>query len=75
MARTQFTGTQVTDGSIQRADLDVTTAGSAVLRKVIAGTNITFTSTGPDAGTGDVTISDTAPTLGQSFANPFITTL
>lgn len=57
MPRTQLSGTQVSDGSIQRADLDVATAGSAVLRKIIMGTGVTFTSTGPDAGTGDVTIN------------------
>ena len=57
MARTQLNGSQVEDGSIQRADLDVTTAGSAVIRKIIAGANISIISTGVDDGTGDVTIS------------------
>ena len=57
MPRTLLNGAQVGDGTIQRADLDVSTAGSAVLRKIIAGTNVTFSSTGPDAGTGDVTIN------------------
>lgn len=60
MARTQLTGEQVNDGSIQRVDLDATTAGNAVIKKVLAGTNITLTSTGVDAGTGDVTINATA---------------
>jgi hypothetical protein len=60
MARTQLTGQQINDGTVQRADLDATTAGNAVLKKVIAGTNITFSSTGVDAGTGDVTINATA---------------
>ena len=57
MARTQITGQQVGDGTVQRADLDVSTAGSAVIRKVLAGTGVSLVSTGPDSGTGDVTIS------------------
>lgn len=65
MARTQLTGLQVTDGSIQRSDLDVTTAGSAVIRKVIGGTGITLSSTGPDAGTGDVTVNAAGSNTGS----------
>ncbi len=58
MARTLITGKQVGDGSVQRDDLDAATAGQAVIRKVIAGTNLAIsTSTGPDAGTGDVTLA------------------
>lgn len=57
MAQTQLRGTQVLDGSVQRSDMDVSTAGEAVIRKIIAGTNITISSTGVDAGTGDVTIN------------------
>ena len=60
MARTQITGKQVGDGSVQRDDLDVITPGNAVIRKIIAGANITISSTGPDAGTGDVTINGIA---------------
>lgn len=60
MARTQLTGQQINDGTVQRADLDATTSGNAVIKKVLPGTNITFTSTGVDAGTGDVTINATA---------------
>ena len=65
MARTQLSGSQVTDGSIQRSDLDVVTAGSAVIRKAIAGVGISLTSTGPDAGTGDVTITATGASGGS----------
>jgi len=68
MARTQLSGSQVTDGSIQRTDLDAATAGSAVLRKVIAGAGITMSSTGPDAGTGDVTITVSGATGGSGVA-------
>ena len=57
MSVTQITTTQVKDGSINRDDLDITTTGKAVVRKIIAGTNITITETGVDAGTGDVTIN------------------
>ena len=55
--RTQLTGNQVIDGGVQRHDLDAVTAGSAVVRRLIAGTNVTLVSTGPDSGTGDVTIN------------------
>lgn len=60
-------GGQIADGSIQRVDLDVTTAGQAVSRKAIAGLGITLTSTGVDAGTGDVTIN------AKSFGAPTLT--
>lgn len=59
MAQTLLRGEQVTDGSIKRDDLNVSTAGQAVIRKVIAGTNISLTYTGTDSGTGDVTINAT----------------
>ena len=57
MAQTLLTGLQVSDGSVTRSDLNVTTAGSAVIRKIIAGSGVSLVSTGVDAGTGDVTIS------------------
>jgi hypothetical protein len=57
MPRTTAIGDQIRDGSIQRIDLDAATPGAAVVRRLIAGTNVTLTSTGPDSGTGDVTIS------------------
>ena len=59
MARTLLTGIAVLDGAITRADLNTTVAGSAVIRKIIAGTNVSLVSTGADAGTGDVTINVT----------------
>ena len=59
MSRTQLTGNQVGDSSIQRRDLDTITVGQAVATRLIAGSNITLTSTGIDLGTGDVTISTT----------------
>jgi len=59
MAQTQFKGNQVADGSIRRADMDVSTPGSAVVVRLIAGAGISLASTGPDAGTGDVTVTAT----------------
>jgi len=61
MAITQVRGTQVLDGSVQRTDLDVTTAGQAVIRKIVQGAGITISSTGADSGTGDVTVTATDP--------------
>ena len=57
MPITTPSGRQILDGSIQRADLDSTTVGQAVIRKIIQGTGININSTGADSGTGDVTIS------------------
>jgi hypothetical protein len=57
MGRTRLKSDQVEDGEIKRADLDAVTPGSAVIRKVIAGSNVVLISTGGDSGTGDVTIS------------------
>lgn len=58
MARSLFNASlQIQAGTITRSLHNTTTAGSAVINKVIAGTNITFSSTGADAGTGDVTIN------------------
>jgi hypothetical protein len=57
MPPTVIRGKQVLDGSIQRADLDVSTVGQAVIAKLVQGAGITLSSTGADSGTGDVTIS------------------
>lgn len=62
MGATQLKGKQVLDGSIQRVDLDVSTTGQAVITKIIQGTGISLSSTGVDAGTGDVTINNTGVT-------------
>jgi len=79
MARTLLRGGAfVVDGSIQRDDLDVSTAGQALIRKLIAGTGISLAQTGADAGTGDVTASASgvllrAPqilTSGTSYTTP-----
>lgn len=60
MSRTQINlGAQGADGTLGRADLNTTTAGTAVITKLLTGnTNTaTLTSTGADSGTGDVTIT------------------
>jgi len=61
MPPTVIRGTQVLDGSIQRADIDISTAGQAVTRKIIQGIGIALSSTGVDSGTGDVTVSGVDP--------------
>jgi hypothetical protein len=55
----EITGRQVRDASIQRVDLDISTPGQAVITKLIAGSGVTLSQTGADAGTGDVTINVT----------------
>ena len=58
MARTLIDGAdQILAGSIIRAAINTATTGSALITKVIAGTGITLSSTGVDAGTGDVTVN------------------
>jgi hypothetical protein len=63
MARTQINlGAQGADGTVLRADLNTTTAGSAVITKVLAGTGISISAfTGADSGTGDVTLAAGLP--------------
>jgi hypothetical protein len=63
MPVTGLRGRQILDGDVFRNDLNVTTSGSAVIRRIIAGTNITISSTGVDTGTGDVTINAATPTI------------
>lgn len=59
MAITQLKAEQYGSGSVERTDLNTTSAGKAVVAKIIAGTNITISQTGVDNGTGDVTINAT----------------
>jgi len=56
MAQTQVGSGNIKDGGVKRNDLNVTTAGQSVVRKIIAGLGIKLTSTGQDIGTGDVTV-------------------
>lgn len=64
MPATQVRGGQILDHTIQRVDLDVSTVGNAVIAKALPGSGITLSSTGADAGTGDVTVG-----LAQLSAN------
>jgi len=57
MPVTTVRGAQILDGTVQRVDLDATTVGAAVIRKIVQGTGITISSTGADSGTGDVTVN------------------
>lgn len=59
MARTQLNGAQIANGTIGRADIDAVTAGNAlILRLLSADANLLISSsTGPDSGTGDVSIA------------------
>jgi hypothetical protein len=68
MARTEIRGGQVLDGSIKRKDLNIDNSENAVIRKIIAGNNITISSTGAASGTGDVTINAIATGEGGSGA-------
>lgn len=67
MARTQLPTTLIADETIVRADLNVSTSGSAVIRKLVQGTGITISSTGADPGTGDVTVSINTSSVVTSF--------
>lgn len=60
-----WNGTSWDSSMVQRLDLDINTSGQAVIRKLVAGTGVTLTSTGVDAGTGDVTI-DASGTAGPA---------
>lgn len=67
MARTQVPTSLIADETIVRADLNVSTSGSAVIRKLIQGTGISISSTGADTGTGDVTVSINSSSVVTSF--------
>lgn len=56
MPATTVRGAQVRDTTLQRADLDTATPGQAVVAKIVQGSGIQLSSTGGDAGTGDVTV-------------------
>src|SRR5262245_49225690 len=68
MPPTTIRGAQVLDGSVQRTDLDSTTVGQAVVRKIVQGSGVTLSSTGADSGTGDVTVSSPVSTDSGNMA-------
>ena len=57
MGNTNIRSRQIKDADILKADINTTTTGSALITKVVSGTGISLSSTGVDAGTGDVTVS------------------
>lgn len=59
MPRTEINTDQIGDEQVQRQDLNVSQSSKAVIARIIAGTNISISSTGADTGTGDVTINAT----------------
>lgn len=48
---------QIKNNTVQRKDLNTTVSGKSVVTKIILGSGLSFSSTGIDAGTGDVTIN------------------
>ena len=70
MPATTVRGAQVRDANIQRVDLDASTPGQAVVLKLVQGSGIQLTSTGGDAGTGDVTVA-----IGATIPAGIVTTL
>ena len=77
MAVTQTKGEQILDGDVSRVDLNTSTSGKAVIRKVVGSTNVALSSTGADAGTGDVTLTVnqldiTSNVIKQTNLNPTI---
>lgn len=70
MGATQLSTRQLGASSVNKDDIDTTTTGKALVTKLVAGTNISFSSTGVDAGTGDVTINASAASFdGGTTAN------
>src|ERR1700756_3518674 len=59
MAATNIRGGQILSNTVGRSDMNTATSGSAVVTKIVQGTNVTLSSTGADSGTGDVTINAT----------------
>jgi len=57
LARTSVKSEQIKDAEVKRSDINITQTGEAMIRRLIAGTNISISSTGADSGTGDVTVS------------------
>lgn len=57
MPKTEVRSAQIKDATVGRSDINSTTAGEAVVVKIVAGTGVSISSTGADTGTGDVTIT------------------
>lgn len=57
MARTKVSKSQISGLIIDKGELNTSGSGAAVITQVIAGDNISLSSTGVDDGTGEVTIN------------------
>lgn len=58
MGPTKIRGsTQIKNNTVQKHNMDITTAGEGLVTNIVAGTGITISGTGTDVGTGEVTIS------------------
>lgn len=57
MPKVRIDGEQIQDGAIERAHVSIVGAGKALIRRLVAGRNVTLSSTGDDSGTGDVTVN------------------
>jgi hypothetical protein len=67
MAKTQVRSLQIENEGVRREDLNVSTSGQAVVRKIVQGSGVTISSTGVDSGTGDVTVNATGGITGTEF--------
>lgn len=67
MARTQIGTSLIQDGSVRRSDINVTTSGEALITKVLVNSPLTISSTGVNAGTGDVTLGLNTSNFVTSF--------
>lgn len=70
MPATQVRTAQIGDGTVSRADLNTTVSGSAVIAKAAQGAGMALTSTGADAGTGDVTFALANLSANTLLGNP-----
>jgi len=68
MAKTRIGAREVLDSDIGRSDLNISTSGEALIRKVLPGSGINIAWTGVDPGTGDVTITATGGVGGDAVA-------
>jgi hypothetical protein len=70
MARTQVRTSELENGGVTRDDLNSADTGKAVVKKLVQGTGISLSSSGADAGTGDVTVNATlTPSSTDTFTN------
>jgi len=75
MSQTKVGKFQVLDEGVERSHININTTGKAVITKIIPGTYMSFSSTGADSGTGDVTINCTLEggTGLPFYFNPLVT--